>query len=142
MHHSEQIQYNHTSAESFQFPIMHFPHETELIHSTDLFFLLSRPPVSYDTPPRLCNRSKLLLINYDYIYNLSENLLFFNPSYCQFDCVSGKFLKNYSPPNFEATNHPAANVTSPISSVTTEKALQSVFSKIAIGDAMIRPIIA
>ena len=43
---------------------------------------------------------------------------------------------------YDAANHPAANVTTPISNVTTENALQSVFNKIAIGDAMIRPMIA
>ena len=49
---------------------------------------------------------------------------------------------SYSPPSLLAANHPAANVTTLITIVMTETPLQSVFNRIAIGDARIRPIIA
>lgn len=48
----------------------------------------------------------------------------------------------YSFPSFPATNHPIANVTAPVRIATMENPDQSVFQRIAIGDATISPTIA
>ena len=45
--------------------------------------------------PQLYYRAQLLQINYMFIYNLSENLLFFNPSYSNSTHICYKIILGY-----------------------------------------------
>lgn len=67
----------------------------------------------------------------------------FLPRPCeQMACLQKRAPGSYSPPRRLATNQPAANVTMPAHNISTENPPQSVFSKMATGEAEIRPMMA